>query len=112
LKRFLTFINILQNYQNKKPFYLACRVKIRQALFLLQLNLLFMKYRFYFLFFLTIICSISSFSQGLLAKKSNFTRQDSLRGSITPERIWWDLTYYHLEIKVDPNKNIFQEKHH
>jgi aminopeptidase N len=31
-----------------------------------------------------------------------FTRQDTLRGSITPERVWWDLTYYHLDIKVNP----------
>ena len=36
------------------------------------------------------------------AQKTNFTHQDSLRGSITPERIWWDLTYYHLDVKVDP----------
>jgi aminopeptidase N len=32
-----------------------------------------------------------------------FTRQDSLRGSITPERSWWDLKYYHLDIKVNPS---------
>lgn len=31
-----------------------------------------------------------------------YTRLDSLRGSITPERAWWDLTYYHLDISVDP----------
>ncbi len=31
-----------------------------------------------------------------------FTRQDTLRGSITPERAWWDLKYYHLDISVDP----------
>jgi aminopeptidase N len=36
------------------------------------------------------------------AQPANFTRQDSLRGSITPERAWWDLNYYHLEISVDP----------
>ena len=30
-----------------------------------------------------------------------FTRQDTLRGSVTPERVWWDLTYYHLDIDVD-----------
>ena len=29
----------------------------------------------------------------------NFTRQDTLRGSITPQRAWWDLTYYHLDSK-------------
>jgi len=32
-----------------------------------------------------------------------FTRQDTLRGSITPERAWWDLTYYHLDIEVKPS---------
>jgi len=32
-----------------------------------------------------------------------YTRQDSLRGSITPERAWWDLKYYHLSVKVDPS---------
>ncbi|WP_224484628.1 M1 family metallopeptidase [Robertkochia aurantiaca] len=31
-----------------------------------------------------------------------FTRQDTLRGSITPERAWWDLNYYHLDIQIDP----------
>lgn len=32
-----------------------------------------------------------------------FTRQDSLRGSVTPERAWWNLTYYHLNVEVMPN---------
>ncbi len=30
-----------------------------------------------------------------------FTRQDTLRGSITSERAWWDLSYYDLAIDVD-----------
>lgn len=34
----------------------------------------------------------------------NFTRQDTLRGSITPERAWWDLNYYDLNVKVEPDK--------
>ena len=34
----------------------------------------------------------------------NFTRQDSLRGSITPERAWWDLNYYDLYVDVDPDQ--------
>lgn len=37
----------------------------------------------------------------ILAQK--FTRQDSLRGSITKERSWWDLKKYHLDIKVNPS---------
>ncbi|WP_338407746.1 M1 family metallopeptidase [uncultured Flavobacterium sp.] len=31
-----------------------------------------------------------------------FTHQDTLRGSITKERAWWDLKYYYLDIKVNP----------
>ena len=37
-------------------------------------------------------------------KKSNYTHQDRLRGSITKERIWWDLNRYHLDIVVDPEE--------
>ncbi len=33
-----------------------------------------------------------------------FTEQDTLRGSITPERAWWDLSYYHLDIEVRPDE--------
>ena len=29
-----------------------------------------------------------------------FTHQDTLRGSVTPERIWWDLSHYHLSLEV------------
>ena len=57
-----------------------------------------------FIIFLFILFSIDSFSQGLMEDKLKPTRQDSLRGSITPEREWWDLTYYHLDIKVQPDK--------
>ncbi len=32
-----------------------------------------------------------------------FTHQDTLRGSITPERAWWDLSYYDLAIDFDIN---------
>lgn len=42
------------------------------------------------------------FSATLLSQDRPLTRQDTLRGSITPEREWWDLTFYHLDIKTDP----------
>jgi hypothetical protein len=32
----------------------------------------------------------------------DFTRQDTLRGSVTPEREWWDLTFYHLDLVTNP----------
>jgi len=40
----------------------------------------------------------------------NFTYQDTLRGSITPERAWWDLNYYHLDISVDPETKTIKGK--
>ena len=49
--------------------------------------------RFTFLIFSLVMC--------VSLNAQNFTRQDTLRGSITPERAWWDLTYYHLSIKTD-----------
>lgn len=48
------------------------------------------------LFALLLLC----FSLALSAQE--FTRQDSLRGSVTPQRAWWDLTYYHLNVEVMP----------
>ncbi|MFD2533030.1 M1 family metallopeptidase [Gracilimonas halophila] len=33
--------------------------------------------------------------------QQQFSKQDTLRGSITAERAWWDLTYYHLSVAVE-----------
>ncbi len=54
--------------------------------------------------FLFIVITVDAFSQGLMEEKLLPNRQDTLRGSITAEREWWDLTYYHLDIKVEPDK--------
>lgn len=51
----------------------------------------------YILGFLLIFVSINLFAQ-----TPTFTHQDTLRGTITPERVWWDLTYYHLDISASP----------
>ncbi|MFH1943470.1 MAG: M1 family metallopeptidase [bacterium] len=51
------------------------------------------------MFTVLLFCSAAAFSQ-----TPKFTHQDTLRGSITAERAWWDLTYYHLKIKVDPTE--------
>ncbi len=39
-----------------------------------------------------------------------FTQDDFLRGSITPEREWWDLTFYHLDIEVRPDEKYIEGK--
>ena len=36
------------------------------------------------------------------AQQPKFPHADTLRGSITPERAWWDLTFYHLSVRVQP----------
>ena len=50
--------------------------------------------------------TVFSFS-ALFSQTTIFTRQDTLRGSITAERAWWDLTYYHLQVKVNPADSSF-----
>ena len=69
-----------------------------------------MNYSFRILLIFLIFPFVSIEAQGLLSEKTIFTRQDTLRGSITPEREWWDLTYYHLDIKVDPENKFISGK--
>ena len=45
-----------------------------------------------------------------ITAQNNFTKQDTLRGSITPERVWWDLKYYHLDIQVFPETKSIKGK--
>ena len=55
------------------------------------------------LIFISFVIFNGAKAQGLLEKKEEiFTRQDTLRGSITKERMWWDVKNYHLDIKVNP----------
>ncbi|PXY47300.1 M1 family metallopeptidase [Flavobacterium hydrophilum] len=57
----------------------------------------------YIIIFLSFFIVFTASSQGLLSKSQKvFTHQDTLRGSITRERAWWDLKYYHLDVKVNP----------
>ncbi|WP_417195868.1 M1 family metallopeptidase [Bizionia sp.] len=67
-----------------------------------------MKTSIYFL--AIVLIPFTLFSQGLLQEKNTFTHQDTLRGSITPEREWWDLNYYHLDISVDPDTKFIKGK--
>lgn len=57
-----------------------------------------MKYKEIF-FAAFLFLSLAGYSQ---LRSQAFTRQDTLRGSITPEREWWDLTFYHLDINTNP----------
>ena len=55
-----------------------------------------------------VFCLVYFLCYSLNTVAQNYTLQDTLRGSITDERIWWDLTYYELEVSVNPgSKSIF-----
>lgn len=59
---------------------------------------------------LSLCCTTSSMQAQLGENKNTFTQQDTLRGSITPERAWWDLNYYHLDIEVKPDDKYIEGK--
>ena len=58
--------------------------------------------RFQLIFYalINLLCDLYAQNNSELIK--NYTHQDTLRGSITSERSWWDLTYYDLELSIDP----------
>jgi len=53
------------------------------------------------------IIGVSSFLIVSMFSSAQFTHQDTLRGSITPERAWWDVTEYSIFVTPDyANKTI------
>lgn len=56
----------------------------------------------FFVLVVTIAVTASSTAQTVASHQREFTRQDRLRGSITPERMWWDLQHYNLNLEVFP----------
>ena len=76
---FFTFVFYLKNF-SMKNFSTICLIFLISVLFILPVQAQFQP-----------------------PVNTTFTRQDTLRGSITPERAWWDLTYYHLDIRVSPS---------
>ncbi len=50
-----------------------------------------------FLLFIFLLTPLTIFGQV-------FTEQDTLRGTITEERAWWDLSYYHLKLEILPDE--------
>lgn len=50
--------------------------------------------KYLFVFCTILICATSA--------AQTFSRADTLRGSITPERAWWNVTHYDLKVTVNP----------
>jgi aminopeptidase N len=49
-----------------------------------------------------VLLLVQSGSGYLFAQTENITRQEMLRGSVTPEREWWDVLHYHLKVEFLP----------
>jgi aminopeptidase N len=47
------------------------------------------------------LCFSKSTCAQPLSQKGKFTRQDTLRGSITPERAWWNVAHYNIYVAPD-----------
>lgn len=60
------------------------------------------------LLFITLLFSCAVSGQIGHGSKKTFTLDDTLRGSITPERAWWDLLHYDLNVEVDVEKKFFR----
>ncbi|MEP2445897.1 MAG: M1 family metallopeptidase [Balneola sp.] len=46
-------------------------------------------------------------SAQFFGRQPDFNRQDTLRGTITAERSWWDVTFYHLDMKINMEDSTF-----
>jgi aminopeptidase N len=46
-------------------------------------------------------CSFFLSTAQVLSNKKQFTRQDTLRGTITPERSWWNVIHYDISVTPD-----------
>lgn len=42
------------------------------------------------------------------ALAQNYSRTDSLKGSVGPARAWWDLLHYNIQVDVDPDKQFIK----
>jgi aminopeptidase N len=51
---------------------------------------------------LLILTPTIAFAQADTAKPLVFTHADTIRGSNTPERAWWDAAFYDLHVRVNP----------
>jgi aminopeptidase N len=50
-----------------------------------------------------VLCCLALLVAGTLrAQTPAITRADTLRGSNTPERAWWDVTFYDLHVRINP----------
>jgi hypothetical protein len=68
-----------------------------------------MKIHFLPVLFAVLLISSVGFCQPL-NQKETFTHQDTLRGSVGPERSWWDVLHYDITVTPDYNAKTIKGK--
>src|SRR6476620_11907603 len=68
-----------------------------------------MKIKFLPLLVCLLVFASTLFSQ-LLNHKETFTHQDTLRGSVGPQRSWWDVLHYDIAVTPDYNTKTIKGK--
>lgn len=63
---------------------------------------------------LTLLILLCSFPLPVMSQDSDVlaTKTDTLRGSITPQRAWWDVTFYDLNVTVQPEDSSISGYNH
>ena len=51
---------------------------------------------------LAVLLAVPAAAQGVLGGDARPTRADTLRGTVGPERAWWDVTFYDLAVAIQP----------
>jgi aminopeptidase N len=82
---------------------IRCKTFLIYAIHLMTIDNWFMRIIQLFVLMTGICFSELAIAQ-LLEEQPTFTRADSLRGTLTPARTGYDVTFYHLDVKIDPGK--------
>jgi aminopeptidase N len=53
--------------------------------------------------FVLLLSAVDSFSLSAQPERSDLTHADTLRGALSPDRTCYDVTYYHLDVRIDPS---------
>jgi aminopeptidase N len=61
---------------------------------------------------LALLALAAALPAALPAQMTPWTRTDSLRGSMTPERAWWDVRFYDLAVRVEPRDSSIRGVNH
>ena len=69
-----------------------------------------MKFLRYSTAVLLLVLGVGNVTGQPLGSKKNFTRQDTLRGSLGPGRIGWDVLHYDITVKPDYNSKTISGK--